>query len=87
MILEFGKVNQPILAQLYETYSFQIIPHLGHIIAGDREAYQYLVESIEQFPSPDTISGMIKEAGFQILGTGYEPLSFGVACIWNGWKL
>ena len=48
--MEFSPVNTPGLQQLYDAYSFNIIPALGHFVAHDRESYQYLVESIRQFP-------------------------------------
>jgi 2-methoxy-6-polyprenyl-1,4-benzoquinol methylase len=68
-------------------YSFQVIPHLGHIIANDRDSYQYLVESIRKFPSQSEFVHMMQKEGFQVVGQGYEDLSFGIATIWSGWKL
>ncbi|KAL7005203.1 2-hexaprenyl-6-methoxy-1,4-benzoquinone methyltransferase [Cystobasidiomycetes sp. EMM_F5] len=62
--LEFGKVSNPILAKLYKEWSFQVIPALGHIVAADRDSYQYLVESIARFPSQPDFAKMIKDAGF-----------------------
>ena len=50
LVMEFSPVNTPGLQQLYDAYSFNIIPALGHFVAHDRESYQYLVESIRQFP-------------------------------------
>ena len=50
--LEFSKVSLPILDKAYKTFAFQIIPFLSHLVARDRESYQYLVESIQQFPRP-----------------------------------
>ena len=51
MILEFSHVQNPILRQLYDTYSFNVIPRIGGIVANDSESYQYLVESIRRFPT------------------------------------
>ncbi|ORZ29516.1 UbiE/COQ5 methyltransferase [Catenaria anguillulae PL171] len=87
MVLEFGKVNNPLLAAAYDSYSFRMIPHLGQILANDRESYQYLVESIRKFPTQDEFASMMKAQGFQVIGKGYEDLTFGVATIWSGWKL
>ncbi|KAI9220811.1 ubiE/COQ5 methyltransferase family-domain-containing protein [Blastocladiella britannica] len=87
MVLEFGKVNNPILATAYDQYSFRMIPHLGQILANDRESYQYLVESIRKFPSQPQFAQMMRDGGFQTVGEGYEDLTFGVATIWSGWKL
>ena len=43
-------VSQPLLRQAYDAYSFAIIPRMGGLVAGDADSYQYLVESIRQFP-------------------------------------
>ncbi|KAH9817543.1 UbiE/COQ5 methyltransferase [Melampsora americana] len=84
----FGKVGNPALASLYETYSFNVIPNLGHILAGDRDSYQYLVESIRRFPTQAKFAQMIEDAGFQVSGRKrWEDLSFGVASIHNGIKV
>ena len=50
MCLEFSEVVVPGFKQIYDTYSFNVIPELGHFIANDRDSYQYLVESIRMFP-------------------------------------
>ncbi|KAN0060559.1 2-hexaprenyl-6-methoxy-1,4-benzoquinone methyltransferase [Thecaphora frezii] len=67
--LEFGKVNVPFLAQLYRQYSFNVIPPLGQMLAGDRESYQYLIESIERFPTQANFARMVRNAGFHLPGT------------------
>ncbi|CAG8652095.1 11209_t:CDS:10, partial [Cetraspora pellucida] len=76
MCLEFGKVQNPIISTMYNLYSFQIIPVLGQVIAADRDSYQYLVESIQRFPSQDKFAEMIKNAGFTIVGNGWDDLTF-----------
>lgn len=55
MILEFSHVENPILRQLYDTYSFNVIPRIGGLVANDSESYQYLVESIRRFPTQVTL--------------------------------
>ena len=85
LCLEFSKVNAPVIDELYDFYSFQVIPPLGKVIAGDWESYQYLVESIRQFPDQDTFAEMIEAAGFNFVK--YENLTFGVAAIHSGFKL
>ncbi|KAG0143715.1 hypothetical protein CROQUDRAFT_660902 [Cronartium quercuum f. sp. fusiforme G11] len=86
--LEFGKVEYPVLASLYEAYSFNVIPNLGHILAADRDSYQYLVESIRRFPPQAKFAQMIQDAGFQVPSRKrWEDLSFGIASIHNGVKL
>lgn len=84
--LEFSSVNPAPLAALYQQYSFSVIPLMGQIVAGDRDSYQYLVESIARFPSQERFAEMIKEAGFLISGSGYKDLTFGVAAIHTGVK-
>ena len=50
MCLEFSDVIVPGFKQIYDFYSFNVIPELGKVIANDRDSYQYLVESIKMFP-------------------------------------
>jgi len=90
--LEFNKVNNPLLAQLYDQYSFSVIPMLGSILAGDRESYQYLVESIRRFPSQESFAGMIADAGFttgvhRSGGVAWRDLWGGIACVHTGVKI
>jgi len=84
--LEFSKVEVPVLAQLYSAYSFNCIPLMGQILVGDRDSYQYLVESIERFPKQEEFAQMIRDAGFITNGPGYENLTFGVAAMHVGLK-
>ncbi|EPS42015.1 hypothetical protein H072_4008 [Dactylellina haptotyla CBS 200.50] len=79
--LEFSKVNNFILDQIYRRYSFSVIPMMGQLIAGDRDSYQYL------FPSQKDFAGMIRDAGFQLAGKGWQDLTFGVAAVHTGVKL
>lgn len=64
LCLEFSPSVMPLLASLYDTYSYRVLPWLGERVAGDREAYQYLAESIRRFPDPETLAGEMREAGF-----------------------
>ena len=84
--MEFSKVNNELFNAIYKRWSFSAIPLLGHLVAGDRESYQYLVESIEQFPSQEEFRGMIQQAGFMIPGRGFENLTGGIAAIHKGIK-
>ncbi|XP_021845852.2 2-methoxy-6-polyprenyl-1,4-benzoquinol methylase, mitochondrial isoform X2 [Spinacia oleracea] len=72
-------------AYRYDYYSFFVIPAVGEVVAGDRESYQYLVESIRRFPSQDIFASMIAEAGFQKVE--YENLIGGVVAIHSGMKI
>ncbi|XP_035514310.1 2-methoxy-6-polyprenyl-1,4-benzoquinol methylase, mitochondrial isoform X1 [Morone saxatilis] len=85
MCLEFSKVTNPVLARLYDTYSFQMIPVLGEVIAGDWKSYQYLVESIRKFPDQEEFKGMIEDAGFYCVH--YHNLTGGVVALHSGFKL
>ncbi|KAI8809963.1 UbiE/COQ5 methyltransferase [Cladochytrium replicatum] len=87
-VLEFcpGPSN-PVLAQLYDVYSFNVIPAIGTYVAQDRESYEYLVESIRKFPRPDEFAQWIRDGGFTVVGKGYEELTFGVAAVHSGFKL
>ncbi|KAI9007327.1 UbiE/COQ5 methyltransferase [Gaertneriomyces semiglobifer] len=87
MCLEFGRVDNPLISTVYDAYSFQVIPAMGQLIANDRESYQYLVESIRKFPPQPVFAQMIKDAGFTVIGQGWENLTFGVAAIHSGFKL
>ncbi|MEE6518194.1 hypothetical protein FKM82_029032 [Ascaphus truei] len=85
LCLEFSQVNNPLLARLYDLYSFQVIPVLGEIIAGDWKSYQYLVESIRCFPPQEEFKAMIEEAGF--CQVKYHNLTSGVVAVHSGFKL
>ena len=85
MVLEFSQLPNPGLQWAYDRYSFNVIPALGQAIAGERDSYQYLVESIRQFPDQDTFADMIRGAGFDLVK--YRNLSMGVAALHSGWKL
>uniref|UniRef100_A0A1A8PDT5 2-methoxy-6-polyprenyl-1,4-benzoquinol methylase, mitochondrial n=1 Tax=Nothobranchius rachovii TaxID=451742 RepID=A0A1A8PDT5_9TELE len=85
MCLEFSKVTNPVLARLYDAYSFQVIPVLGEVIAGDWKSYQYLVESIRRFPDQEEFKGMMEDAGFYCVQ--HHDLTGGVVALHSGFKL
>jgi demethylmenaquinone methyltransferase/2-methoxy-6-polyprenyl-1,4-benzoquinol methylase len=85
MVLEFSQLPNDGLQRLYDLYSFNVIPRMGQLIAGDRDSYQYLVESIRRFPDQETFAAMIRDAGFEQVG--YRNLSFGIAALHSGWKI
>ncbi|WP_306115856.1 MULTISPECIES: bifunctional demethylmenaquinone methyltransferase/2-methoxy-6-polyprenyl-1,4-benzoquinol methylase UbiE [unclassified Roseovarius] len=85
MVLEFSQIPNDLMQKVYDLYSFNIIPRMGQAIAGDRESYQYLVESIRQFPDQETFLQMVRAAGFE--NAKYRNLSMGIACLHSGWKL
>ncbi|KAG6698750.1 hypothetical protein I3842_08G034600 [Carya illinoinensis] len=85
LCLELSHVEVPIFKEFYDYYSFSIIPAIGELVAGDRDSYQYLVESIRRFPPQETFASMIADAGFQRVE--YENLVGGVVSIHSGLKL
>ena len=98
--LEFApRLGNPLLNGVYKRWSFGAIPLIGQVVAADRDSYQYLVESIEKFPSQVEFAGMIREAGFVLPGQvdmsmeegevgrgAWKDLSFGVAAVHKGIK-
>jgi 2-methoxy-6-polyprenyl-1,4-benzoquinol methylase len=84
--MEFSQVQSNLLNGIYKRWSFSAIPIIGQLVAADRASYQYLVESIDRFPSQEEFRAMIQAAGFQTLGDGYENMSAGIAAIHKGIK-
>ncbi|KAK7389506.1 hypothetical protein VNO78_24612 [Psophocarpus tetragonolobus] len=85
LCLELSHVGIPIFKDLYDYYSFSVIPYVGELVAGDRDSYQYLVESIRRFPSQEKFASMIADAGFEKVE--YENLVGGVVAIHSGIKI
>jgi demethylmenaquinone methyltransferase/2-methoxy-6-polyprenyl-1,4-benzoquinol methylase len=83
--LEFSHPATEAMQRLYDLYSFNVIPWLGEKVAGDRESYQYLVESIRRFPAQEAFAAMIGKAG--LARVKYENLSAGVVAIHCGWRI
>ncbi|CEO95102.1 hypothetical protein PBRA_003868 [Plasmodiophora brassicae] len=84
MCLEFSHVEQSMLSQLYDLWSFHCIPLMGQLVAADRASYQYLVESIRQFPTQADLADMIRRAGFS--NVTWQNLSGGIVAIHSGYK-
>jgi demethylmenaquinone methyltransferase/2-methoxy-6-polyprenyl-1,4-benzoquinol methylase len=85
MVLEFSQIPNDLLQKAYDLYSFNVIPRMGQAVAGDRESYQYLVESIRKFPDQETFAAMIRQSGFEQVK--YRNLSLGIAALHSGWKV
>jgi demethylmenaquinone methyltransferase/2-methoxy-6-polyprenyl-1,4-benzoquinol methylase len=62
-VLEFSRIWAP-LAPAYDWYSFNVLPRLGRIVAGDEASYRYLAESIRMHPDQPTLGAMMEQAGF-----------------------
>jgi demethylmenaquinone methyltransferase/2-methoxy-6-polyprenyl-1,4-benzoquinol methylase len=85
LCLEFSTVDVPGLDALYDLYSFNVIPTLGRTVAGDAEAYRYLVESIRRFPRPEVFAEMMRGAGFRRVT--FQRMSGGIVALHSGWRL
>lgn len=85
LCLEFSPVNTPIFKQIYDAYSFNLIPKFGEILAGDSDSYQYLVESIRKFPTAEDFAVRIGKAGFR--NVSFERMTGGVVALHKGWKI
>jgi demethylmenaquinone methyltransferase/2-methoxy-6-polyprenyl-1,4-benzoquinol methylase len=83
LVLEFSRVWKP-LAPLYDAYSFQVLPRLGRIIAGDADSYRYLAESIRMHPDQETLKQMMERAGFDRVD--YFNMSGGIIALHRGVK-
>ncbi|MEM6711649.1 MAG: bifunctional demethylmenaquinone methyltransferase/2-methoxy-6-polyprenyl-1,4-benzoquinol methylase UbiE [Pseudomonadota bacterium] len=83
--LEFSKVDVPGFDAIYDAYSYNVIPRLGQMIGGDAESYQYLVESIREFPNKRRFAAMMEDTGFGRVET--TPYSGGIAVLHTGVKL
>ena len=85
LCLEFTPVEHPFFKPVYDAYSFGLVPLMGQLVAGDRESYQYLVESIRMFPNTLKFKQLIENAGFKEVS--YRTLTFDTVAIHKGWKV
>ena len=83
--LEFSHVKNPILSSVYDGWSFNILPKIGQLVAGEAQPYQYLVESIRRFPTEAELCSMMADTGMAQIKV--RNLSGGIAAIHSGWKL
>ena len=84
LCLEFSKIENSGLNFIYNKYS-KIIPSIGKLIVGEKEPYEYLVKSIENFVNQDELIDLMKKNGFQ--NCTYRNLSGGIVSIHSGWKI
>jgi len=82
--LEFSHVVVPGLRQIYDQYSFKLLPLMGKLVAGDAEAYQYLVESIRRMPKQEELARRMEAVGFSRVQV--RNLSGGIAALHSGWR-
>jgi demethylmenaquinone methyltransferase/2-methoxy-6-polyprenyl-1,4-benzoquinol methylase len=85
LCLEFSKVEAPVLDELYDRFSFDVIPRIGEWVAQDGESYRYLAESIRRFPPQAKFKKMIEKAGLGQVKV--RNLSGGIAAMHSAWKI
>jgi demethylmenaquinone methyltransferase/2-methoxy-6-polyprenyl-1,4-benzoquinol methylase len=85
LCLEFAPAIAPRLAALYDLYSFRVLPLIGQLVTGDRDAYTYLAESIRRFPVQDVLCELIEAAGLEQVR--FRNLTGGVAALHSAWRL
>lgn len=85
LCLEFSSVDVPGLKQIYDAYSFTVIPAMGKAVTGDGQPYRYLVESIRTFPDAPRFEVMLREAGFA--RASHRMLTGGIVAIHSGWRI
>lgn len=83
MVLEFGQVNIPVFGALYNFYSQNILPKIGGIVTGQKEAYEYLQKSSAAFPCREGFLDLMKESG-SYSKMEYITLTGGIAYIYKG---
>jgi demethylmenaquinone methyltransferase/2-methoxy-6-polyprenyl-1,4-benzoquinol methylase len=84
LIVEFSQPVTPALARLYDLYSFNVLPLLGKVVAGDADSYRYLAESIRRHPDQETLLGMMQTAGFE--DCRYHNLTGGIVAVHRGYR-
>jgi demethylmenaquinone methyltransferase/2-methoxy-6-polyprenyl-1,4-benzoquinol methylase len=84
-ILEFSRVKAEWFRPLYDFHSFQVLPGMGRLFAGDADSYRYLAESIRRHPDQETLQAMMESAGFE--RCGFRNLSAGIVAIHTGYRI
>jgi len=84
LVLEFSRPASPLLSKIYDGYSFQVLPRLGRLVAGDADSYRYLAESIRMHPDQETLLGMLRAAGLQ--DCRYHNLAGGIVALHRGYR-
>ena len=84
IILEFSKPQNEVFREIYDLFSFEVIPKIGEFIAQTEESYRYLAESIRMHPTQEELKKMLEETGFS--KCRYENLTNGIVAIHSGQK-
>ncbi|MBK9169751.1 MAG: bifunctional demethylmenaquinone methyltransferase/2-methoxy-6-polyprenyl-1,4-benzoquinol methylase UbiE [Bryobacterales bacterium] len=81
-ILEFSQPPNPVFRAFYDWYSLRILPAVGGMLSGARDAYTYLPDSVRQFPGADELARRMEASGFG--NVRYERLTFGIVALHLG---
>jgi demethylmenaquinone methyltransferase/2-methoxy-6-polyprenyl-1,4-benzoquinol methylase len=84
VVLEFSRPSGPLLSRAYAVYLKAVVPRLGDGASGRRGPYVYLARTIGEFPEPDLLAGLIREAGFAAVG--WQRLTGGIVCVHTALK-
>lgn len=85
LVLEFSAVRVDFLKPLYDFHSFQVLPRVGRLVAGDADSYRYLAESIRKHPDQATLKAMMEDAG--LARVDVRNLSAGIVAIHRGYRI
>ena len=84
MVLEFSRPTNEIFRELYDLFSFEVIPKIGEFVAQSEESYRYLAESIRMHPTQKELKGLMESAGFS--NCNFDNLTNGIVAIHSGKK-
>ncbi len=84
MVLEFSRPTNEIFRELYDLFSFEVIPKIGEFVAQSEESYRYLAESIRMHPKQEELKGLMESAGFS--NCNFDNLTNGIVAIHSGKK-
>lgn len=84
VVLEFSMPKNRLVRWVYSQYAHRLLPRIGGMISKDKQAYTYLPDSVEEFPSPERFAEMLRGVGFKSVKTRSQ--SFGIAYIYDATK-
>ncbi len=83
-LLDFSLPTAPLIKPFYRFYLHFLLPHLAGLMTGESEAYSYMADSIEQFPSGKKMAALLEHCGFEKVS--FKPMTFGVVTLYIGEK-
>jgi demethylmenaquinone methyltransferase/2-methoxy-6-polyprenyl-1,4-benzoquinol methylase len=85
MVLEFGQPRSRVFGVMYDFYRHRVLPSVGGLVTGERDAYEYLERSAGRFPSGEEFASILREAA-DFASVDFVPLTFGIAYLYRGVK-